>query len=171
MATLNVEIKARCSDTGFVRDYLLLAKARFAGTDLQTDTYFNVSKGRLKLREGNIENNLIFYTRDNQSGPKQSDFRLVAVPDPQALREALTLSCGIKTVVRKSRQIYYLANVKFHIDEVEQLGSFMEIEAFNNDGQLSVARLEEQCSFYMNELRVTGADLLDRSYSDMLLEL
>jgi len=70
MSYLNVEIKAWCSDPSIVRNYLHSRDADFKGTDDQTDTYFNVSNGRLKMREGNIENNLIFYERHNQSGPK-----------------------------------------------------------------------------------------------------
>ncbi|MBL7709922.1 MAG: hypothetical protein JNJ86_12680, partial [Chitinophagaceae bacterium] len=68
MSFLNVEIKARCADASFIRNYLLNQGAEFKGTDLQTDTYFNVTNGRLKLREGNIENALIWYERTNQAG-------------------------------------------------------------------------------------------------------
>jgi len=81
MAYLNVEIKARCKDAGPVRDYLVSNGAILKGTDHQTDTYFNVPNGRLKLREGNIENNLIFYERPDQAGPKQSAFQLVHISD------------------------------------------------------------------------------------------
>ena len=69
MTFLNVEIKAKCRDSNRVRNYLLNNGAAYKGTDEQTDTYFNVPNGRLKLREGNIENNLIFYDRGNQAGP------------------------------------------------------------------------------------------------------
>ncbi len=64
--------------------------ADFKGTDEQTDTYFNVLHGRLKLREGNIENNLIFYERENQAGPKNSHFHLVKTDDPVVLKEILS---------------------------------------------------------------------------------
>ena len=85
MSFLNVEIKAICNDPLFIRKYLVDNKADFKGTDEQTDTYFNVPNGRLKLREGNIENNLIFYERTNQAGPKQSHFNLVKVKDAPLL--------------------------------------------------------------------------------------
>ena len=75
MPHLNVEIKAICNDPSFVRNYLVDHGAIFKGMDEQTDTYFNVKAGRLKLREGNIENNLIFYNRTNQAGPKSSHFQ------------------------------------------------------------------------------------------------
>jgi len=129
MSHLNVEIKAIVNDPSFVRNYLVNHSATFKGTDEQTDTYFNVNAGRLKLREGNIENNLIFYNRTNQVGPKSSHFNLVKIEDAKGLKEVLERSCGIKMIVRKKREIYYIGNVKFHIDEVPGLGSFAEIEA------------------------------------------
>ena len=79
MAYLNVEIKAKCTEVDAIRKYLLSKNAEFKGVDEQTDTYFNVANGRLKLREGNIENNLISYSRSNQAGPKNSHFRLVSM--------------------------------------------------------------------------------------------
>ncbi|MET0634974.1 MAG: class IV adenylate cyclase [Chitinophagaceae bacterium] len=169
MATLNIEIKARCNHPEKIREYLELKGARFAGTDEQTDTYFNVPIGRLKLREGIIENNLIFYLRNDQEGPKQSSFRLVRIPDASGLKEMLTLSNGIKTIVSKQRLIFYLGNVKFHIDEVKGLGSFTEIEAFNNDGEFDPVTLQQQCDFYMGELGISAEDLVSVSYSDLLI--
>lgn len=169
MAYLNVEIKAKCDEPNFIRNYLLANNADFRGTDQQTDTYFNVLNGRLKLREGAIENNLIFYQRDNQAGPKNSHFTLVKVDDAKGLKEALGKSTGIKIVVVKSREIYFINNVKFHIDDVPGLGSFVEIEASNMQTDLSQNQLKEQCDFYMKELGINEHDLIEISYSDMLL--
>ena len=131
MSYLNIEIKARSSTPEYVRQYLLDHNADFKGTDEQTDTYFNVTSGRLKLREGIIENNLIYYTRNDQAGPKSSQFHLVKVEDAKGLKEVLEKSIGVKMIVKKTREIYYIDNVKFHIDEVPGLGSFIEIEAGN----------------------------------------
>jgi adenylate cyclase, class 2 len=170
MSYLNVEIKARCNQPKSVREYLLNHHAEHRGTDEQTDTYFNVQHGRLKLREGNIENNLIYYERTNQAGPKNSQFRLVKIEDAKGLKAALTSSIGIKVVVKKKREIYYINNVKFHIDEVPGLGSFMEIEAGNILADLSQEQLKEQCDFYMKELGILPSDLIEGSYSDLLLE-
>lgn len=170
MAFLNVEIKAKCNRPGAVREYLLANKAEFKGLDGQTDTYFNVPNGRLKLREGNIENNLIYYERSNQAGPKDSHFSLVKVEDAAGLKEVLTKSNGIKVVVKKSREIYYIANVKFHIDEVPCLGSFVEIEAGNRLAPaMTKQQLKEQCDFYLEEFGVGELELVEVSYSDMLL--
>jgi predicted adenylyl cyclase CyaB len=170
MEFLNVEIKARCSDPAFVRDYLLNNKADFKGTDEQTDTYFNVPNGRLKLREGNIENNLIYYERNNQAGPKESHFNLVKVDDATGLKNVLAKSNGVKVVVKKTREIYYIGNVKFHIDEVPGLGSFVEIEAGNRfDPALTREQLKEQCDYYMSAFNIHENDLVVFSYSDILI--
>jgi adenylate cyclase class 2 len=169
MSFLNVEIKARCSNAEFIRDYLQVNNAELKGTDEQTDTYFNVPNGRLKLREGNIENNLIFYERENQAGPKNSKFNLVKITDARGLKEVLTKSNGIKVVVKKKREIYYIKNVKFHIDKVPGLGSFVEIEAGNILADLDAEKLKSQCDFYMKELGIKPEDLVEISYSDMLL--
>lgn len=171
MNYLNVEIKARCSNSNEIRDYLVSKGAELKGTDRQTDTYFNVSHGRLKLREGNIENNLIFYERPNQAGPKQSAFQLVNVPDAAGLKNALASANGIKVVVEKIREIYYIRNVKFHIDEVPGLGSFVEIEAGNITApELNAVQLKEQCDFYLSAFGIPEQDLMEVSYSDLLLE-
>ena len=170
MSFLNVEIKARCHSPERIRQYLIDHNAEFKGVDEQTDTYFDVPNGRLKLREGNIENNLIFYERDNQQGPKKSRFHLVKIENAQGLKDVLTKSNGIKTIVKKKREIYYIGNVKFHIDEVPGLGSFAEIEAGNVFADLSQDELQQQCDFYLGELGIRHEDLIENSYSDMLLE-
>ena len=169
MAFINIEIKARTTRAAEIRAWLLANHAEFRGTDCQTDTYFNTVKGRLKLREGNIENNLIYYERQNQAGPKQSNFNLVAVPDAVGLKEMLAAAMGTKVAVVKQREIYFISNVKFHLDELEQLGSFVEIEASNKYAPLTVEQLNEQCNFYMQQFAIAPEDLVDVSYSDMLL--
>jgi adenylate cyclase, class 2 len=170
MAYLNVEIKARCSNAERVRNYLLNNNADFKGTDFQTDTYFNVKNGRLKLREGNIENNLIYYERNNQAGPKSSSFILTKIRDADKLKESLASADGIKVVVKKKREIYYIKNVKFHIDEVDGLGAFVEIEAGNIGADLSKDQLQQQCEFYMQQFCIEEKDLIEVSYSDLLIE-
>jgi adenylate cyclase, class 2 len=171
MSHLNIEIKAICNDLSRVRDYLVAHKAIFIGIDEQTDTYFKVNEGRLKLREGNIENNLIFYNRNNQAGPKSSHFHLVKIEDAKGLKEVLERSCGVKMIVRKRREIYYIDNVKFHIDEVPGLGSFIEIEAGNILADKTEAELLDQCNFYLKEFGTKEEDLIAESYSDMLMKV
>jgi len=170
MAYINIEIKARTQSAATIREVLLGKGAELKGLDQQTDTYFNVAQGRLKLREGKIENNLIYYQRHNQAGPKQSDFSLSPVKDPSSLKEILSLSLGIKVIVRKQREIFYIGNVKFHLDKVDQLGEFVEIEAGNILADLSVDELKDQCNYYVQLFGITYADLIQNSYSDLLLD-
>ena len=169
MTHLNIEIKARCNEPELIRTFLKENHAEFRGTDNQTDTYFNVENGRLKLREGNIENSLIYYERKNEIGAKESNIQLVAVTDAKVLKDMLTRSLGIKIVVAKKRDIYFIGNVKFHVDEISGLGGFVEIEASNLYKNVSKERLEEQCNFYAREFRIRSEDLIPVSYSDMLL--
>ncbi len=168
MSYINIEIKARTNKTDQIRKFLLKNGADYKGIDVQTDTYFNVPTGRLKLRQGNIENSLIFYNRANTSGPKQSDFDLHVVEYGDTLKSILSKAMGVKIIVKKSREIYYIENVKFHLDTLEGLGQFVEIEATNKAIDLPVEKLREQCSFYMNEFGINEEDLVPSSYSDML---
>ena len=171
MAFSNIEIKAKTKNPDFIREFLLAHGADYRGKDHQVDTYFNVSNGRLKLREGNIENSLIQYTRDDESGPKKSDFRLLELTETHLLKDILAYSLGIKVVVVKEREIYFIENIKFHIDIVRDLGRFVEIEASNKDVNISLEDLHAQCSFYKTAFRIPDEDLIQYSYSDMLLRV
>lgn len=165
-----VEIKARCSDASFIRNYLLQHGAVLKGTDHQTDTYFHVTVGRLKLRQGNIENALIYYSRENIAGPKMSKVELFKVNEnSDVLKTVLAKSNGIKVVVEKKREIYFIDNVKFHIDEVKGLGSFVEIEAIDDEGTLGEPFIRKQCNAYLEAFNIEENDLLTHSYSDLLL--
>jgi adenylate cyclase, class 2 len=165
----NVEIKARCEDPRHIRDYLLSKHAIFKGTDAQRDTYFNVPNGRMKLRQGKIENALIHYHRSDQKGPKSSEITLYPVAESNLLRSLLEKALGIKVVVDKVREIYFIENVKFHIDIVSKLGNFVEIEAISIDGKLTLDKLKDQCNYYINAFGISEEDLLHDSYSDQLL--
>lgn len=168
MTILNVEIKAKCSNQGEIREILKAKGAEFIGKDRQVDTYFNSPNARLKLREGNIENNLIFYDRTNQAGPKNSEIILYKTKANSTLKNLLIASMGIKIVVDKTREIYFIDNVKFHLDKVQNLGEFVEIEAIDNDDSIGEKKLREQCEFYINLLKIKDSNLLTNSYSDML---
>lgn len=169
MQVLNIEIKAHCRDMAAVRGRLQALQPRFVGQDHQIDTYFSTDKGRLKLRQGNIENALIYYQRANSSGPKRSDVWLYPCNDnPTGLKAMLEQIHGVNVVVDKQREIYFVDNVKFHLDEVQGLGHFVEIEAIDDDGSKGEAILREQCEYYLQWLGIDPADLLEVSYSDLL---
>ena len=166
----NIEIKARTHRQAEIRDILTKHQAEFKGIDHQTDTYFVVQSGRLKLRQGNVENTLIFYQRDNQAGPKSADIHLYH-PDSihtDSLKQVLEAALGSWKVVKKAREIYFIENVKFHLDIVEGLGTFVEIEAIDRDGKIGKDTLLKQCNHYMALFDIKKDDLLTHSYSDML---
>jgi predicted adenylyl cyclase CyaB len=168
MPHINIEIKARCSDPNRVRSILQQHQTDFKGIDNQTDTYFNVPNGRLKLRCGNIENALIFYNRPDERGPKKAEVSLFPCPAGGNLREILSNALGVLTTVAKKREIYFIDNVKFHIDQVEGLGCFVEIEAIDAAGELPEDMLRQQCESFMELFGIQREDLIDCSYSDML---
>ncbi len=170
MKHLNIEIKAKCNDHAKIRTILQSRNADFKGTDHQIDTYFNANNGRLKLREGTIENSLVFYKREDKEGPKQSDVTLFKTEPESTLKEILVQSLGVLVVVDKQREIYFIDNVKFHIDTVKDLGTFMEIEAIDSDGTIEKDKLLEQCESYLELFAIAKEDLLSVSYSDLLLE-
>lgn len=170
MPHLNVEIKALCPDPDRVRAILKETGSDFRGTDHQVDTYFRVPKGRLKLRQGTIERALIQYNRPDQAGPKNSEVVLVRdVGDGSDLKLALTNALGLLVVVDKKREIHFVENVKLHVDEVAKLGSFVEIEAIDLDGNIGEERLRNQCNEWIERLGIQPDHLLEQSYSDMLL--
>jgi adenylate cyclase class 2 len=166
-----IEIKARCNNPDEIREKLRSLDALAMGTDRQVDTYFVVPEGRLKLRRGNIENTLIQYHRSNKSGPKLSNVKLYKPHDADALYATLSAALPVLVEVDKRREIYFIENVKFHIDHVESLGDFIEIEAIDEKHEIGVTKLNEQCEYYLKLLKVNPDDLMTHSYSDMLLEL
>jgi predicted adenylyl cyclase CyaB len=165
------EIKARCDDTEKIRQILKSHKAHFVGVDRQVDTYFNCRDGRLKLREGAIENTLIHYKRENQAGPKTSKVNLYKPNDGTALRNVLKEALGVLVTVDKSREIYFVENIKFHIDTLKELGTFVEIEAIDETGEKGESFLQEQCETFLDLFGIKEDDLISVSYSDMILEL
>jgi len=166
-----IEIKAKCEDAEKIRKILNTKSADFKGVDHQIDTYFKTPIGRLKLREGNIENTLIHYNRPNQAGPKNSQVTYQRLPPGTNLKEVLSAAMGILAVVDKQREIYFIDNVKFHVDEVKELGAFVEIEAIDESGSMGLDELQVQCEHYMNLFEIASTDLIKVSYSDLMLAL
>lgn len=169
MAThLNVEIKARSGEPAAVLLQLAALGAKHQGEDRQVDTYFRVPAGRLKLRQGNIENSLIHYARSGRAGTKDSHVTLYETREAARLSDVLHAALEVLVVVDKRRQILWIDNVKFHVDDVTGLGSFVEIEAIDRVGGLGRDMLLSQCQNYMRMLHIPDGDLEARSYSDLL---
>ena len=167
----NYEFKAKVDEIQKYENKLLALNPDYKGLDHQIDTYFNVQHGRLKLREGNIENSLINYYREDIAGSKQSQIILYKHEPNIALKDILTKQLGIKIVVDKKRKIYFIDNVKFHFDVVENLGTFIEVEAIDDKEEFSIEYLKNQCDKYFNFFGLTEKNIVDKSYSDLIIEL
>lgn len=166
----NFEFKAKVDDLEKYENKLLSLNPKFQGIDHQIDTYFHAKLGRLKLREGNIENSLIDYNRKNILDSKESQIILYQHKPNQALKNILTRQLGVKVIVDKKRKIYFIDNVKFHFDLVEGLGTFLEVEAIDYKGNFTLEELKLQCDKYFGFFELKKDNLVDKSYSDLILE-
>jgi adenylate cyclase, class 2 len=169
MGIVNIEFKAKVNDIESLEAKLISLNPRYVGEDNQKDSYYDVNVGRLKLREGNIENALIWYNRENISGVKQSDILLYKHAPDEALKSILEKIHGIKVIVDKKRKIYFVDNVKIHFDRVEGLGTFIEVEAIDTDETIGIDKLKVQCDFYISFFCITKEQFVRVSYSDMIL--
>jgi predicted adenylyl cyclase CyaB len=165
----NIEIKARSRKPARQRDIAARLSDLPARSTEQTDTYFNVPRGRLKLRESAESSQLIYYERRDQAGPKRSEYLPVPVHDPASLRRLLAAAFGIRGVVRKSRRLFQVGHTRIHLDEVLDLGSFIELEVV-----LSPEEPDEQgravAADLMKQLEIDPQDLIDGSYIDLLTQ-
>ena len=167
MKIVNFEFKARINDEQRVRATLKTLNARSIGTDHQVDTYFRVPAGRLKVREGRIENTLIFYRRSNARRARQSAVEMMLLPRRNSLRAILERALPTLAVVDKRREIYFVKNVKIHLDQVRQLGKFLEVEAISRTGDVKIIR--SQARHFQRLFGVTAKDIVAESYSDLIL--
>jgi predicted adenylyl cyclase CyaB len=164
----NIELKARDPDPDRSLHAALALGARDEGWLHQTDTYFRVPRGRLKLREESQAAQLIAYDRADQAVPRESRYRLVTVNDPEGLKQALDAALGVLVVVEKSRRLLLWQSVRIHLDDVRGLGSFIEIEAVA-DPASDLTSERRQASEVQDALAITPEQIMAVSYSDELL--
>jgi predicted adenylyl cyclase CyaB len=170
MAFVNIEIKARCHNQAKIRRILRSENAEFLGKGYQIDTYFKLTHGRLKLREGKIENYLIYYDREDKKGPKRSNVILFKTKPISPLKRLLSEALGVLVIVEKQRETYLFENIKFHIDRVRNLGTFIEIEAMGREDTLREEDLLNQCKIFLDLFKISKENLVSASYSDLLLK-
>lgn len=164
----NIEIKARARDFAEIQVRAQELSDTPVEILLQEDTFFNTALGRLKLRmTANSQGQLIFYTRPDQEGPKRSDYHISRISDPENLKHVLELAYGIRGVVRKTRYLYLIGQTRVHIDDVEGLGQFMELEVVLRAGQ-SDAEGQAIAERLLTSLGVESRDLLTGAYVDLL---
>ncbi|QJR15364.1 class IV adenylate cyclase [Usitatibacter palustris] len=164
----NIEIKARVIDPA-ATERRARAIATEGPTDLvQDDTFFAAAHGRLKLREfADGRGELIHYTRADDAGPKASDYVLTPVPDPAGLRESLARAVGVIGRVRKRRRLYIVDRTRVHLDAVEGLGDFIELEVVLAEGETLEAG-HAVAESLMASLGIERAQLLQGAYLDLL---
>lgn len=164
----NIEIKARARNFAEIRRRAEAISDRPVEVIPQEDTFFNVEHGRLKLRilapgYGQI----IYYERPDQDGPKRSDYQIAEISDPENLKHVLELAYGIRGVVNKTRYLFLVGQTRIHLDDVQGLGQFMELEVVMHDGQ-SDAEGQAIAEDLMHRLGMPEADLLEGAYMDLL---
>ena len=164
----NIEIKARIASLDALMPKARAVAPRDAQLIEQDDTFFRVPHGRLKLREfadGSAE--LIHYHRADTAEAKLSDYRRVPVPDAAALREALERALGLLGRVRKKRWLLLAGQTRIHLDRVEGLGEFMELEVVLRADQTEAdgVRIADQL---MHELGLTHTERIAGAYLDLL---
>lgn len=165
----NIEIKARVADP---RPLAARVEAIADGpgeTLVQRDTFFRCPDGRLKLRElGKGRSELIWYRREDSAGSKRSEYVVTPVADAESLRALLDRAYGTTQVVEKTRRLFLVGQTRVHLDEVEGLGSFMELEVVLRDGQPE-AEGHAIAADLMRRLGIAEGDLVEGAYADLLL--
>ena len=167
MAT-NIEIKARVRDMAALRAIAERLSDMPCTVLLQEDTFFHVPRGRLKLRVLRPDRGqLIYYERADAAGPKLSEYFVAPTADPALLKEVLARCLGIRGVVRKRRSLYWVGNTRVHLDEVEGLGSFLELEVMLGPGQ-SGEEGQDIAEELMSRLGIEQSDLIEGAYMDLM---
>ncbi len=164
----NLELKAKVSNLADAGRIARTIGAKKHSVLIQTDTYFNVPNGRLKLREINARKfELIYYFRANKSGDRYSDYTIVPLSEPRILKRILTKLFGQKVVVRKRRLLYRFNNARIHLDRVKGLGFFIEFEILVTKGK---AQAESFMLTLRKEFSISPAQVVAGSYSDLLFQ-
>jgi len=164
----NIEIKARVQDF----ESLQIAVEQLSDTPCQVipqvDTFFNCPNGRLKLRElAPDRGQLIYYQRQDTSGPKHSEYKIFETRNPVGLKAILSEAFGIRGAVIKQRYLYLAGQTRIHLDDVEGLGRFMELEVVLAPGQTD-AEGQAIARELMEKLGIAEKDLIHTAYMDMI---
>lgn len=157
-------VKALCPDPKFVEDILVNLKATYAGTDEQSDVYFQTAVGKLKLRQGKLENILIHYHRSREDQLMHTRvFAYTQNPDKKKI-DTLYGTREVLGEFRKRRKTYVLENVKVHLDRTATGESFVEIEVFDTTGARSLQELKKHCEQVMHLLHIKTSDIAADGY-------
>jgi len=166
----NVEIKARLTDINIQRN--IASRLSKSGPTIiqQEDIFFKTNSGRLKLRIfADKMAELISYTRPDKTSAKTSEYYIYKTYTPDALKKTLQHTLGIYLTVRKKRELYMVGRTRIHIDQVDQLGDFLELEVVleeNEDADVG----KQEANILMEKLLISADSLIDKAYVDLLHE-
>lgn len=166
----NLEIKAKISNLQYALDIAATLTGNGFEEIYQTDTYFNIHEGRLKLRKYGDIAELIFYKRPDGREPEWSNYLISEVKSPIVIKEILESIHGVKTVVKKRRRLFLLENTRIHIDEVDNLGIFLEFEVVTNENT-NPDDSRKTIDMLISEFGIEENDLIEASYCDLQEEL
>lgn len=167
----NVEIKARVESLEAVERRVREMADEGPVTLVQEDTFFICPQGRLKLRKlGAQQGELIYYERPDSAEPKESRYAIFRTSDPEGLAATLLLALGVRGIVRKTRTLYLVGPTRVHLDSVEGLGDFVELEVVLRPDQ-SVSEGTPVAHDLMVKLGVSPGQLVRRAYIDLLEDL
>ncbi len=165
----NIEIKARVDRLDKLAELVQAPGFYFCETLEQEDIYFTVPRGRLKLRLMPARpGQLIFYQRPNIGGPKESVYEIVQVEEGRMLAALLGAALGVKGKVVKTRQVFLRDNIRLHLDQVEGVGSFLELEAVIRERH-EEERASREITDLLSYLGIPPTALRHESYIDLLL--
>ena len=164
----NVEIKARLSNIESTLDLVKSIADTGPEVLVQEDTFFQSSKGRLKLRRfGESDGELIYYERPDSEAPAECKYLRIPTAEPDKIVDVLGRSNGVLGVVRKKRSVYIVGQTRVHFDDVERLGQFLELEVVLRPGQ-SASEGVGIAEDLIERLGISTNDLIDHAYIDML---
>lgn len=164
----NIEIKASIASIEDLEARVAALADQGPFEIVQDDTFFRCESGRLKLRAfSREEGELIFYRRANEQGPKESFYLRSPTTEPEMLRESLSLAYGQAGRVKKRRTLYLIGRTRIHLDRVEGLGHFLELEVVLNE-QESVEDGAREAHDIMNKLEIEASQLVKGAYVDLL---
>lgn len=166
----NVELKTADADPAATERACRALGAADGGTLVQRDTYFAVARGRLKLRE-DLEREtaeLIFYLREDEAGLRSSSYWRTPTDDADALRSLLEAAHGIAGTVHKRRRLFLHRNVRIHLDEVEGLGSFVELESVLAVAGHETAEEAAALAEVVGALGLAGRDAIPGGYLELM---
>jgi predicted adenylyl cyclase CyaB len=164
----NIEIKARIESVESIARKVARLADKGPIEIAQDDTFFACPNGRLKLRAfSSAEGELIFYRRPDRTGPKESFYLIAPTSAPDALRDTLSLAYGQVGRVHKHRTLYLVGRTRIHLDRVEGLGHFLEIEVVLSDEQ-SAESGETVAHDLMRKLGISPDQLIEGAYVDLL---